>query len=277
MVNVSDKTPEAAWNEAFAKAQGSMPKLGKNKTAKIRGKTKDGRPFDYSYSYADLADVIEAAKKPLADNGLSVAQDVQTQSGAVSVTTRIYHSAGHFEEFGPLSLGSGGSAQDAGGAITYARRYALCAALNIAADEDTDGAHAEAPKTRKSGESVAAQAAELNSPEGGSTRKDEPSAEHKAAGDLTPSDASPYLKALKSAVVAKRKHKTVTLTPSYVAHAIATSARELDLSTPPVPESQLDAALWRWIDDAAANVAQAVEHACKNLGIEPVAVQESMA
>jgi len=39
-------------------------------------------------------------------------------------------------------LPAGEGAQSAGSAITYARRYLLCAVLNIAADEDDDGAKA---------------------------------------------------------------------------------------------------------------------------------------
>lgn len=125
----------AAWAKSFVAAQASFPKIDKGKTAKIP--TKSGS--SYSYKYADLADVITAIQPVLAKNGLAQAQAVETHDGLVSVTTRIYHSEGHVEEFGPVNLRAGGTAQEAGSAITYARRYSLCAALGIVPDEDDDG------------------------------------------------------------------------------------------------------------------------------------------
>lgn len=49
-----------------------------------------------------------------------------------------------------LALPSGGTPQTAGSAITYARRYSLCAALGVAGEEDDDGNAAQhAPKPQK--------------------------------------------------------------------------------------------------------------------------------
>ena len=64
------------------------------------------------------------------------------------MTTRIYHSDGWVEKFGPLQIFSGSTPQQAGSAITYGRRYALSAALGIAADEDNDGAETSKPKAK---------------------------------------------------------------------------------------------------------------------------------
>jgi hypothetical protein len=50
--------------------------------------------------------------------------------------------------FGPLYLAAGPNAQTAGSAITYARRYAIAAALNIATEQDDDGAKASAPSAQ---------------------------------------------------------------------------------------------------------------------------------
>lgn len=132
-------TTTAAIAEAFAKARGDFGTPKKTKTAHIR--PKDGS--SYSYSYADLAAVLDAVKRPLADNGLVFTQDVITIEGGVSVTSHLMHASGEWIEWGPLALGAGSRAQDVGGAVSFARRYAASAALGIASDDDTDAGNAD--------------------------------------------------------------------------------------------------------------------------------------
>jgi hypothetical protein len=145
-VNVADSPvlatgPRSEWAAAFVAAQEDMPHISKSQKAEIP--TKSGGK--YEYSYAPLPDIIDAVRPILAKHGLAQAQDVVASNGVVVVTTRIYHKAGHAETFGPLHLHAGGDARAAGSAITYARRYALCAALGISPDTDTDAADVPAP------------------------------------------------------------------------------------------------------------------------------------
>ncbi len=126
------------WAKAFVAAQTDMPDITKDKEVTVQ--TKSGGSF--KYRYADLPTIVEKIRPHLAKHGLAVAQNVTTADGRISVETLIYHSDGHFETFGPIVLPAGNDAQAAGSAITYARRYALCAALNIAADDDDDGQQA---------------------------------------------------------------------------------------------------------------------------------------
>lgn len=126
----------AAWAAAFVAAQQKLPEVAKTKTAKIP--TKSGS--DYSYTYADLSDVLSMCRPVLNDFGLSVTQSVGGTADAVAVSTRIYHESGHVEEFGPTTLPAGHDARGTGSAVTYARRYGLCAALGIMPDDDDDGA-----------------------------------------------------------------------------------------------------------------------------------------
>jgi hypothetical protein len=128
----------ATWTAAFVQAQADLPEISKNRTAKIE--TKSGGSF--SYKYAELPDIIAAVRPVLAANGLAFAQSIEARNGAIGVTTRIYHSSGHVEEFGPVVIPSGEEARAIGSAITYARRYGLVAALGIAADEDDDASMA---------------------------------------------------------------------------------------------------------------------------------------
>ncbi len=124
------------WIEAFTKAQAEFPTIAKTKTADMG---------TYSYTYADLGDIIEAVRPILVEHGLAFAQSAVTLDGKVGIETRVYHTAGHVEVFGPLYLPAGNDARSAGSAVTYARRYSLTAALGITSDEDADGAGAETP------------------------------------------------------------------------------------------------------------------------------------
>jgi len=139
----------AAWAAAFVAAQAEMPEIPKARRATIR--TRDGG--QYAYSYADLPAILAAVSPVLAKHGLGVAQSVEIVDGGVAVRTRIYHVGGHVEELGPLVLPAGEDARAVGSAITYARRYSLCAALGISADEDDDAATAgksvSAPRGRR--------------------------------------------------------------------------------------------------------------------------------
>lgn len=108
--------------------------------------------------YATLGDIIDTARKPLADNGLSYVQfpvsPEQLDTPFVGLTTRLMHKSGQWLEstvFFPVDGGSNRAvsmAQVAGGRLTYMRRYALAAALGIVADEDADGNEPAAKESR---------------------------------------------------------------------------------------------------------------------------------
>lgn len=99
----------------------------------------------FSYDYADLADTLSTVRPVLAKHGLAVLQPVTTEPehDIVVVATVILHKSGEQLHLGRLGLPLGQGAQATGSAITYARRYALLAALGLAAEDD-DGAAATA-------------------------------------------------------------------------------------------------------------------------------------
>lgn len=113
--------------------------------------------------YADLGDILEGIDEAMAAATLAVVQSVEKPEAGISVTTRIIHTSGQWIEFGPTTLPvEKMTPQSAGSAITYARRYALSAALCLVADDDDDGngagvtkpsgkEAAEALKARKAG------------------------------------------------------------------------------------------------------------------------------
>jgi hypothetical protein len=91
-------------------------------------------------SYAPLDSILKTAGPILAEFGLSQTQEVTVQDSLAIVKTYLIHETGEFFEFDPLPLPMKKfDAQQAGSSITYARRYALCAALGIVADTDDDG------------------------------------------------------------------------------------------------------------------------------------------
>lgn len=130
MSNHSESINELA--AALAKAQGAM------QPAKMDAVN----PF-LKNRYADLGAVIQASRKPLAENGLSISQLPSVGDGKVSVTTILMHSSGQWIESEitlPIDNSKGLSlAQSMGVVITYLRRYSLASVLGIYADDDTDG------------------------------------------------------------------------------------------------------------------------------------------
>lgn len=125
---------------ALVAFQAEMPTVLKGNTANVP--TKAGG--SYSYTYADLADVTEAAMPLLTKHGLAfIAKPRMTERGYELVGT-LLHTSGEREE-GALQLG-GNTPQEIGSAITYARRYLLGCMTGIVTDDDDDGNLAQTAK-----------------------------------------------------------------------------------------------------------------------------------
>jgi len=126
---------EAAFAAALAIVQSNMPQVGKDKSASIRSDK-----GNYTYKYADLASILDAVSPIAAAQGFSfMATPTLSAGGAFVLRYYLLHKAGHREggEY-PLPDPSRTTAQQVGAQITYARRYAYCAMLGVAADEDND-------------------------------------------------------------------------------------------------------------------------------------------
>jgi hypothetical protein len=119
---------------ALSKAQASIEPAGKSHVNPA-----------FKSRYADLADIWEACRKPLADHGLAVVQLPQPCDNAVLLATTLIHSSGQWiTSYTPL-LFDPTKMQSLGSALTYARRYGLAAMVGVVADEDDDGHAAVAP------------------------------------------------------------------------------------------------------------------------------------
>lgn len=108
----------------------------------IKPAYKDAVNPHFKCKFSTLASAWESIRIPITSQGLTILQDVTTQDkSCVSVTTRIVHTSGQWMEFGPLCIPSNKQdAQGIGSAISYAKRYSLCAAVGIVATEDDDDA-----------------------------------------------------------------------------------------------------------------------------------------
>ena len=124
---------------ALAAFQADLPRLGKANTADTGS---------YKYSYADLTDVSEVVLPLLGKQGLSFSAVPSVVDGQPVLVCKLRHVSGESDE-AIWQLPPKGSPQQIGSAITYFRRYSLCAMTGVApGGEDDDGQQAEKSEFR---------------------------------------------------------------------------------------------------------------------------------
>lgn len=108
---------------------------------------KDSTNPHFRSAYADLLSVWRAANPALVANDIAVSQLCEpSEDGAVvSVTTILMHKSGQWISGTVTMRPTKADPQGIGSAITYARRYALAAAVGVC-PEDDDGNAASAPQ-----------------------------------------------------------------------------------------------------------------------------------
>ena len=158
---------------ALAKAQGELRNVTRDQTAKVETRTGG----TYQYTYTELSTVIDSVRAVMASNGLAYFQAPGADGQDVTVTTILAHQTGEYLESSLTLRAKDALPQSVGSAITYARRYALLAAVGLA-PEDDDGQAAQGddrpvqgeyrPRTesvqttpRKGGKITAAQASRI--------------------------------------------------------------------------------------------------------------------
>jgi hypothetical protein len=133
----------AEFFRALSAFQARIPQIPKRQLATTN---------KFQYCYANLSDIQSAIAPALCELGLSVAFDTSLSERLLTVIARVHHAAGHsesttfavpFENSARMS-----PAQAMGSALTYARRYALCAALGIVTAEDDDDGRTSQPQSR---------------------------------------------------------------------------------------------------------------------------------
>lgn len=90
--------------------------------------------------YADLADVINACRVPLAKNKIARVQVPRTRNGEVGVRTQLIHASGQYIAFTFWCAPERPGPQPLGSVLTYLRRYGLAAAVGVGQEEDDGNA-----------------------------------------------------------------------------------------------------------------------------------------
>lgn len=133
-MSIDHTKPIANLAAAFVKAQGQL-----------KNPPKDSNNPHFKSKYADLPTVLDTVRPVLAANNLAVLQTVETAGTSPVLTTTLLHASGESIEATVVMLLDKSNAQGFGSALTYYRRYALCALLGIAGDDDDDGNAATHP------------------------------------------------------------------------------------------------------------------------------------
>jgi hypothetical protein len=120
---------------ALAKAQGEMQNPVKDRVARVKSDK-----ADYTYNYADLANVLDCVRPVLAKHGIAIIQSPEVSGDVLTMHTRLVHSSGEWIESQlSSSIDPQAKIQTLGSAISYLRRYALQAIVGVVAEEDDDG------------------------------------------------------------------------------------------------------------------------------------------
>jgi hypothetical protein len=109
--------------KALIKARAEFPSIQKDKI----------NPH-FKVSYASLDSVLDTVTPVLCKHGLAI---VQVMEKGNILKTHLFHESGEFLT-SEYELPDIQDSQKKGAALTYARRYTVCALLSITADEDDD-------------------------------------------------------------------------------------------------------------------------------------------
>jgi hypothetical protein len=125
------KTSESIGN--IAKALAAFQK-------EVKQPEKNGNNPHFKSKYVTLDGTVKAIHDCAPKHGLSYTQMPVASEYGVGVVTLIMHESGEFIQMDPFILPMDKkTAQGAGSATTYARRYSLSAAFGIVSDLDDDG------------------------------------------------------------------------------------------------------------------------------------------
>lgn len=128
---VMNRNAEQAFNAALAMMQSELPTVAE---------TAQG----HNNKYAPLERINEAVRPVLQRHGFAVTFRTKQGQAGIGVAAVLSHREGHHEETSLIlpadTSGSKSAVQAIGSTISYGKRYALCALLNISTGDDADGA-----------------------------------------------------------------------------------------------------------------------------------------
>lgn len=145
-VTMHEATPMQMQTDNVAELAGAIVAVQRV----IRTANKDTpNPF-FKSRYADLAEIVDVLREPMAAAGLAYVQTTRIVGVATVLRTTIMHTSGQWiaGEY-PLEPTKPRDPQALGSAMTYARRYALAAMMGVVADDDDDGNRASGQGGRR--------------------------------------------------------------------------------------------------------------------------------
>lgn len=136
--------------DALAAAQLELQNPDKNRKVQINGRARGGGVARYEFEYATIDEVLNTVRPVLAKHKIAYTQvPTETETGTVLIT-RLIHAGQWIESC--VRLGQLESMQGLGSAITYLKRYALCAMVGVAAEDDDDANITDGNKMARNGE-----------------------------------------------------------------------------------------------------------------------------
>lgn len=141
------RNSEQQFAEAFAGLQSDMPNVKATKAVP----NNDGT---VRYKFAPYEDIMRQVQPLLAKHGFAVRFDNKIEETRIVSTCTLIHKGGHQQSnsfqarIGKGPPGSNESQAD-GSASTYAKRFALCNALNIVVEHDDDANAVGSPMDSK--------------------------------------------------------------------------------------------------------------------------------
>ncbi len=151
------KNAEREFNQAFAKLQSELRSVNATRTVP----NKDGSP---RYRFAPFEDIMEEVQPVLVANGFSISFNSRFMEGGRIVSICTLRHVGGFSQSNEFAVRIGGGppgsteTQADGAAKTYAKRGALCDALNIVVEHDDDARMVGKPIGRALAEELEARA-----------------------------------------------------------------------------------------------------------------------
>lgn len=131
---IMDRNAKSAFSAAMAAMQAEMPEVVE------RGKA-------HNTKYATFEDINAAVRPVLEKYGFAVTFRIKQNDSSIKITAVLSHREGHSEETEIIlpadTSGSKNNVQAVGSTVSYGKRYAMSALLNIATrgeDDDANGA-----------------------------------------------------------------------------------------------------------------------------------------
>lgn len=144
-----------AFTRAMVQFKQNPPTIQKTRTASVSSKRDGAKDANYSYKYANLADVCNSIVQQLAGLGISHDHAFHQDGSAITVKCTLTHELGHTKSAQLTAhldtSGGKNSLQGLGSATSYLERYTLLGVCGLALDDeqDDDGAAGITQEERK--------------------------------------------------------------------------------------------------------------------------------